>query len=114
VSGSAGGTPISTKDLGSSAGASLSERPSREQASASPTLQPLRPLSPWAAFTCKTISGVQLQWNVFDPGVGHDYVRRRIPIAIFVQPRVEAIAIIHFDLGELKFSIGRKPRESLV
>src|SRR5215469_18578249 len=34
-------------------------------------------------------------WRIHDPGIGHDNIRGRIPITIFIKTGIEAVAVVH-------------------
>ena len=52
---------------------------------------------------CERFTG--LNWGIFNPGIGHDHVLRRIPIAILVDSVVETVGVIDINLGYFKFAI---------
>src|SRR5260370_39860324 len=69
---------------------------------------------PWGVVAAKpaatdNVTPRGLQRDIFDPSIGHDHVRGRIPIAVLVQARIKAVPVVIDNLDglrELNFAIG--------
>src|SRR5215469_15937477 len=61
-----------------------------------------RPQSTWKASQCGPL------WGIHNPRIGHDNVGGRIPVAIFIEPGVKTVAVVHIRLRELDRTVCSK------